>query len=298
MKLNHLKLVLIVGQEGSLTRAGEKLFISQPALSHQLKELEEYCGGPVFKRIGKKMVFTELGEKIKISAEKIFTEIETLEKSIKSHNDKNHFNIKISSGCYTNYYWLPFVIKSFYELYPDSEIDIKHEATDNPIKYLLEGEIDIAIVSSIPKDKNLVYEKVFDDQLIAVVNNDHPWTSKKSVEVKQFANQDLIIYPRPITAFQKLLKSEKVSPNKEIKVQLTEARIEMIKAGFGVSVLANWAVQPYLNREEVSAVKISRGGLHRSWYAVYLKSNEKQKHYTDLVSIIKKVMKDILGKKR
>ncbi len=295
MKLRYLKLVKTVADTGSLSKAGEKLFLSQPALSHQLRELEEYCKAPVFKRIGKKMIINKLGNKILQTADNVFVEIEQLEKDIESMTDNNRVKLTLASSCYTGYYWLPPIIKEFCNFFPDGEINISHEATDDPVLNILNGTIDLAIVSRKIRDTNLVFTEAFADQLFVIVPHGHKWKNRKYVKVKEFKDEDVIIYPRPITAFQQLLKSEKIVPKKVIKVQLTEARIEMVKAGLGVSVMANWAIKPYLDRREVLPVKITGQGLHRVWYAAYLKNLADTEYIKKFIEILKLKMLSLLS---
>ena len=272
MKLSYLKLVKVVAEEGSLSKACERLYLSQPALSHQLKELEDYCKEPVFRRIGKRMILTEIGKTIFEKGKQILDDIENLESEIESVRSKDAVKLTLASSCYTGYYWMPSVIKEFYKLYPNSEVNISHEATDDPLSYIINGQIDLAIVSQKVRDYNLVFTEAFNDQLLLIVPPGHKWEKRKFVKVEEFADEDVIIYPRPITAFQKLLKTEKVFPKRKLKVQLTEARVEMVKAGLGVSVMANWAIKPFVERKEVIPIKITNKGLHRTWYIAHLKS--------------------------
>ncbi len=293
IKLNYLKLVKIVAEEGSLSKAGNRLFLSQPALSHQLKELESFCNGQVFNRIGKRMILTELGEKVLSAADIVLTELDNLELELKNYTENNFVKLTMCSSCYTGYYWFPPIVKEFYKFFPNSEISISNEANDDPITQILNAKIDLAVVSQKMQNKNLVFTEAFKDQIFTLVPHGHKWQSRKYVEIKEFADEEVIIYPKPITAFQKLLKSEKVIPKKIIKLQLTEARIEMVKAGLGVSVLAGWAIKPYLDREEVVPVKITPKGLHRTWHIVCLKNQANTKHMKKLVQITKKKLREL-----
>ncbi len=293
MKLSYLKLIRVVAEEGSLSKACEKLYLSQPALSHQLKELEDYCKAPVFKRIGKRMVLTELGNMILEKGNRILDNIRNLETEVESFQSQNEIKLTLASSCYTGYFWLPPIIKEFYKLYPDSEVNISHEATDDPLNYIVRGQIDLAIVSQKNQDYNLIFSEAFKDQLFVIVPPGHKWEKRRFIKVEEFSDEDVIIYPRPITAFQKLLKTEKVFPKRKIKVQLTEARVEMVKAGLGVSVMANWAIKPYIERKEVIPIKITNKGLHRTWYIAHLKNMTDSEHLKKLMRLIKSRMKSV-----
>lgn len=290
MKLSYLRLVKVVSEERTLTKACERLFLSQPALSHQLKELEAYCEAPIFKRIGKKMVLSELGERVLQTAHVVLSEINELENEIQWVKESNKIKLTIGSSCYTGYFWLPSVIKEFYYHYPESELIMAHEATDDPITYVLQGKVDVAIVNKKVKNPNLAYTEAFRDQLQAIVSHDHKWAQRKLIDPEEFVDQNVIVYPKPITAFQDLLKIKKVKPMKEIQMQLTEARVEMVKANLGVTVMANWAIRPYIERNEVVPVQITKKGLVRTLYVVYLKNSNEFKYIKDLIELIKAKM--------
>jgi len=291
MKLNHLLLVKTVAEVGSLIKASKKLHLSQPALSHQLKDLEEYLNIEVFKRIGKSLKLTDVGKRILKSANEIIDNVNNLEKDIKSNFLNSVKEITLASSCYTGYYWLPNIIKEFTKDNENVEINISHEATDDPIGFLLENNIDLAIVSRKKRNPNIEYLPVFKDKLVVIVSKNHEWKDRKSINIEEFQDQKVIIYPRPITAFQNLLNQNKVTPFKKIKVQLTEARVEMVKANLGVSVMANWAVKPYIERNEIIPINLTKNGIIRTWYAAYRKNDSKKNLILSLLPLIKKKMK-------
>ncbi|MBN4081447.1 LysR family transcriptional regulator [Caldithrix abyssi] len=280
MKLTHVKLIKILAEEGTLTKAGKRLYLSQPALSRQLKDLEDEYGVTLFRRIGKKMVLTEAGNRALSTASKILEELDGFEEDIKSYSGKGTGSIRLTLGCYTCYFWLPPLLKSFNKIYPNVDIQIITEATDDPIQFLNEGKLEIGIVSTETKSNILKFIPLFQDSIVVVIPKDHPWKNFSFIKPQDFAREHLIIYPRPITAVQKLLNSAGVIPEKVSKFQLTEARIEMVRAGLGVTVMANWAVKPYLKNGNICTVPLTRNGLQRTWYAALPKMKD-QNDYTE-----------------
>jgi len=153
------------------------------------------------------------------------------------------------------------------------EIEIFPEATTDPEKQVLVGNLDLAIVSNRINDPNLHYKELFTDELLVAVHSEHPWTGKKYVQARDFANEHLIIHSYPlesVTIFSELLIPAGVTPKKVIPIQLTEAAFEMVKASMGVKVIAKWIIEPYLHDKRLAVVPITSKGLYRTWYAATL----------------------------
>jgi len=277
MEIRHLKLVEAVAEEGSLTKAVDRLFLTQSALSHQLKEIETHLGAPVFHRVNKKLVLTGVGKIVLKTAKKVLKEIEDSELQVKSLVNGETGNIRLSTECYTCYHWLPPLLKEFHREFPNIDVSIFPEYTSNPIKELLRGKIDLAITSAPIEDSNIIYKELFRDEQVVLVSRDHPWADRTYVVPRDFATENLLLYNKPLddSGFYHLfLEPEGVRPKKVTAIQLTEATIEMVKAGMGVKVMARWAVTPYYDPSKLATVKIGPKGLSRTWYVAMLKKEE------------------------
>jgi LysR family transcriptional regulator for metE and metH len=269
MEIRHLRLIKAIVEEGSITKAITKLHLTQSALSHQLKEAEYQIGTKLFLRSNKKLVLTKAGEKLYEAANEILEKLARTEKELKELTANQHGEIRISTECYSSYHWLPSVLKSFQILYPNVELKIVMEATHYPLQKLMADVIDIAIISDPVKDKKIEYFELFQDEMLMVVSENHPWTEKKYVAAEDFITQNLFIHSLPletVTVHQFLLAPAKISPAKITPLPLTEASIEMVKAGMGVMAMAKWALQPYLINTTLKAIKIGKNGLKRKHY--------------------------------
>jgi LysR family transcriptional regulator for metE and metH len=274
MEIRHFKLVKAVAEEGNLTRAAQKLFLTQSALSHQLKEIEDDFGASLFQRVNKKMVLTPVGDRILKSAEAILGELVKVENDVRKVVSGEAGIIRISTECYTCYHWLPQLLKSFNRKFPHVEVQIVAECTRQPQKFLLEGKLDLAIVSCLTKageDGHLRCTKLFVDELVVVVNVKHRFAAQQSVRAEDFAREHLICYIAPIEVldiYQRVLLPAGVKPKKVTQIQITEAIIEMVKANLGITVMARWAVKPYLKSKELVTIPVADHALERTWYAV------------------------------
>ena len=275
LEIRHLKLIKAVAQEGSVTKAGRRLHLTQSALSHQLRDAEEKLGTPLFTRLNKRMILTPAGERLLSSADTVLGEIKRAEEDIRQIALSREGILRLSTQCYTCYHWLPSLLKLFQQKYPRTEVQIMVEATRRPIEALLDGKLDLAIVSSPVRNSKLAYKPLFQDELVAIIKPDHPLASRPFLRPQDFLDEHLIVYSMPREEnmiFQKFLMPAGISPRRVSQVQLTEAIIEMVKAGLGISVMARWAVAPQLADGTLCAVRLTSKGVHRQWSAAMLKN--------------------------
>src|SRR3954469_5498067 len=173
LKVRHLRLVAAVAEVGSLTRAGDRLHLTQSALSHQLRDIESRLGAPLFLRVGKRLVLTPAGERLLASAHDILERLERAEHDIRRMGEEHAGVLRITTECYTCYHWLPPLLMRYRRKFPRVEVRIDVEATRRPIEMLLAGKIDMAIVSSPITDRRLVSKKVFRDEVVLIASRHH-----------------------------------------------------------------------------------------------------------------------------
>ncbi len=247
--LKHLRLIQMIASEGSLSKAAKKMFLTQSALSHQLKELEEHLGTPVFHRMNRNLVFTAEGNIMLNSARSILPEFEILERELKKHGSGETGELSISAECYTCYHWLPPILKKFANEYPNIEIRICTENIHKPLDFLRNGKLDLVVTQRTEPDKNIAYKELFTDELVLVIPASHPFSKLEFIKAQDFAGQTLLTHSpknEEGIVFQKLLNPSNVKVGKLVYVHLTEAVVEMVRAGLGIAVLAKWALKPYL----------------------------------------------------
>ncbi len=284
----HLKLIVAVSEEKSVTRAGERLHLTQSALSHQLRDIEERLGTPLFSRLNKRMILTQAGERLLQSARQVLDELKRAEDDIAQIAAGDHGSLRISTECYTCYHWLPEMLKDFNRKFPKVEVKILLEATHRPIPALLNGKLDFAIVSDLVRDKRLSYKPLFHDEVVVIMAPHHPLARRPYISPKDFADQTVFSYSPPAesTLYNKVLLPAGVKPARFSEVQLTEAIIEMVKAGLGVSALARWAVARQIESGQLVARPLTRKGFHRQWSAALLKNDFTPAYVTEFIELL------------
>jgi LysR family transcriptional regulator for metE and metH len=294
LETRHLRLVVGIADYGSLTRAGHQLHLTQSALSHQLTDLETQLGVKLFERLGKRMAPTIAGERLIARARIALRELREMEHEVKQIASGREAVLRVATECYTCYHWLPPVLKAFGERHPKIELQIVPGATSWPIRALLAGKIDVCIVMGAPRDRRVEAVPLFDDELVAVVAPTHPWATRAYVEAADFASEHLFNYspPEESTLYQRLFIPAGVAPKQLSIVQLTEAMLELVKAGMGVCVLARWAAEPHVRAGTVAAVSITAGGMSRRWYSATRATKSKPPHVRDFERFVARAVPD------
>ena len=288
LDLRHLRLVYAIQELGSLTRAAERLNVTQSALSHQLREIEDRLGVQLFLRVGKRLVATEAGERLGRSARAILRSVVELEDDLVHRARERRGTIRLTTECYTCYHWLPPLLKRFQKPYPEVQVQIVANATGRSIDALREGTVDLALTTRHPKGDDLRYRHLFDDELMLITAPDHPLASKKYVVPSDLAGERMILYSQPLQShfYEQFFGGTGIEPKEVVQVQLTEAMISMIQAGLGVGAFARWAMQAELKRETVAAVQLGRNGMHRAWKAVTRASDRRTQYVEDFLDLV------------
>jgi LysR family transcriptional regulator, regulator for metE and metH len=289
LEVRHLRLIETVAREGGITKAAHRLHLTQSALSHQLRDIEEKLGTSLFIRLNKKMLLTQAGERLLNAAPLVLDELRRAEEDIRQIALHREGMLRISTECYTCYHWLPAVLRPFQEVFPRVEVRIVAEATRRPIEALLDGRLDLAITSCVTRNRKLTFKPLFRDELVVITSPQHPLALRPYVTAKDLAAEHLLVYALPneeLTVFQKVLVPAGVKPKQVSRVELTEAIIEMVKAGLGISVMARWAVAPHVEAGALRALPLTARGLHRQWSAAMIRHKAQPPYLRKFVELI------------
>ena len=291
LEVRDLKLVEAIAETGSVTKAGMRLHVTQSAASHQLRDLERRLGAQLFLRLRRRMVPTPEGEIVAEAAGKLLREIGEVEARVRGLGDGTNGLLRLTTECYTCYHWLPKLLRSFSELHPGVDVRIVLEATERPLEALLDGTLDVALVHRHLRDRRVVEAPLFDDEFVAILRPDHPLAGRAYLEPADFAGEHLLVYAAPrerLVVFEQFLAPAGVVPRKVSHLQLTEAILEMVENGIGVSVLARWAVAPRVEAGALRAVRLTRRGTFRRWSAAYSGLRTPPGYLLDFVSLLAK----------
>ena len=193
LEVKHLKLVQAIQQERSITRAGTRLHLTQSAVSHQLKEIEDRLRTPLFLRARHQLTLTLAGQRVLNSAAVVLDELKRAEEDIATLAGSPRGTVRISTQCYTAYHWLPKLVRKFSAKHPHVSVEIKVDATYRAIDALLEGALDVALTNELEENERLHFQSVFGDELVAVMPENHRLSQREYLRAQDFAEESLVL---------------------------------------------------------------------------------------------------------
>ncbi|MFL6595237.1 MAG: LysR family transcriptional regulator [Chthoniobacterales bacterium] len=295
-EMRHLRLVLAVAEERTLTRAASRLRLTTSALSHQLRQLEELAGAPMFHRDGRSMRTTAAGETLVEAARQTLTVVQEAEERLHRGDLPEPEIVRLCTHCFTGYSWLPAIISSFVEQ-SQGRIDVRIsvEATRRPFEALRERTLDLALTLQRPPDSDFAAQVLFEDEVLLLIPPSHRLAKRSWVELSELQHEHLIMHPDKIEEtqfFRDHLLPGGVRPRRFTGVMLTDAIVAMVKAGLGVTVLPRWTMANVLSEGGLKALRITRSGASTSWYAVTRKKPDNPKVLNDLIAQVATQMAD------
>lgn len=287
MEIKFLKLIKTIAEEGSIAGSSEKLFLTQSALSHQLKDLEIQLGFKVFYRTRNKWKLTEEGTVLYKMACTVMDSIGSGLNTIQQIRAGAAGTIKISTECYSFYQGLPLFIQKMKVLYPEIEVDLVLEATHKPVEKMISNEIDIAVVTSKPAgNEELVSIEIFEDEIFAVIHQENLLNNSEYLTASDFKDVHLIIHSFPlrtVSVYERFLNPNGIEPVKISAVPLTEVTLEMVRADIGITCMPKWSLRAFRMSDELKFKKIGSDGLKRKHYLVVRKSDIGKKYINDFL---------------
>jgi LysR family transcriptional regulator, transcriptional activator of the cysJI operon len=271
---SRLKAFCLVVEMKSFSRAAEGILITQSAMSHLIKNLEDEIGVKLLNRSGKTVTPTPAGRLFYDNAKRILDQYKTMESSIHTLVNTIKGTLCIGASTTVASYLLPQVFYGFSRGYPDVRIDLTVSRTERIINYLYEGRIEAAIVEGNIKDSSVLSYEVAEDDIVIITSNDNPLTRRKVVTPHDLLSQPFIM-PEPGSGIREfiddLLRNLKIDP-KEIRVLMTlgstELIVQLVQSGMGISFVSKWSVFKALKDESVKLLNISNKKFKRKFYLV------------------------------
>jgi LysR family transcriptional regulator for metE and metH len=289
LEIRHLRLVAAIATAGSMTKAAGGLHLTQSALSHQLRDIESRLNTRLFLRVGKRMVLSDAGRRVLAAATRVLDELGRVEEDIRRITTNGEGIIRVATQCNTGYHWLPPLLNAFGRKHPRVSVSIMPDITDRAVEALLEGRIDLAILTDDTSDPRLRLRRLFPDEMIALVARTHPLAGRTSISPRELAAEHLLLYsssPDDSFILTRVLAPARLAPVHVSFIMLTEAMIEMARAGLGVAVLPRWSAQPVISTRSVVPLSITRRGIRRYWTAATLKGTAAAPWLDDFIDLI------------
>lgn len=287
MEIKYFRLIKTIATEGSIANSADKLFLTQSALSHQLRELEEKLGFKVFLRTRNKWKLTDEGVELYHLSNTVLESIETGLKNIEQLRTGSVGTVKVSTECYSFYQGLSAFIQKMGVLYPDINVDLILEATHQPIPKILSHEIDIAIITTKSNDESLSSIEIYEDEIYAIMHKENILNKADYIVAKDFLESHLIIHSFPletVSVYAQYLNPNNVIPKKISAIPLTEVALEMVDANMGIMCMPKWALKSFKLSNDLIFKRISNNGLKRIHHLVFRKSDKSKKYINDFIA--------------
>jgi len=266
LEFRHLRTIKAIHEEGGLARAADRLHITQSALSHQIKGLEDQAGLELFVRRSKPMKLSPAGLKLLRLAEDVLPRIAALEDEFDSLRKGKTGRLHIAIECHACFDWLLPVLEAFRVGWADIDVDIRPGLQFEALPALLREEVDLVISSDPEKLPGVDFTPLFDYEPVFVSAADHPLAQKDWIEAEDFADQALITYPvdrARLDVFSQLLFPAGVEPKSIRQVELSAVILLLVASGRGVSVLPDWVVRDTGRHPSLVTRRLTKGGITR-----------------------------------
>jgi DNA-binding transcriptional LysR family regulator len=264
LNLTQLRAFYFAATCGSISRAAEELFISQPAVSMHIRALEDHYGIKLFIRKKKRLELTESGKKLYEVAEKVFQSVREAEEMLLQESDLVTYVLRIGSTKTLVRYFLGEYIARFRETFPKIQIQIDEGSSEKMVRSVLENRNDLAITGRVPYDSRLKIIPFIQDELVLLAAPTHPLCRKKMISIEDLQGENVILREKGSgtrEVIQGIFKARGIVPSSFIEAGNVDFIKELVKMGKGITLLARMGVDPDLRRGDLRALPLREGPL-------------------------------------
>ena len=288
IEFRHLRTIQAIHEAGGLARAAEQMNITQSALSHQIKGLEDQAGVELFVRRSKPLKLSPAGLRLLRLAEQILPEIDKLQDEFSGLRDGSTGRLHIAIECHACFEWLFPVLEEFRKLWPDVDVDIRPGLAFDALPALMKEEVDVVISSDPEKLAGIEFNPLFDYAPVFVAASTHPLAQKPYIEAEDFRNETLITYPvdrARLDIFSELLTPAKVEPAAVRQSELTAVILLLVASNRGVAVLPDWVVREVKYSSDYITRPLTKKGITKRLYAATRTIDLEKAYMQDLIRL-------------
>ncbi|MFT3720933.1 LysR family transcriptional regulator [Pseudorhodoferax sp.] len=260
----HLAVVQQVEKQGSLTAAAQVLHVTQSALSHSMKKLEQQLGTDIWLREGRSLRLTQAGQYLLAVANRVLPQLDLAEERLRQFAQGERGALRIGMECHPCYQWLLKIVSPYLAVWPGVDVDVKQKFQFGGIGALFGYEIDLLVTPDPLFKPGLHFEPVFDYEQVLVVARDHPLAAAAYARPQQITQEVLITYPVDIERldiYNQFLLPAGITPRRHKTIETTDIMLQMVASGRGVAALPRWLVQEYAHKIDVVPVRLGPDGI-------------------------------------
>jgi LysR family transcriptional regulator for metE and metH len=266
LERSHLAVVREIERQGSLTGAADALCLTQSAVSHTVKKLEQNLGIEIWRREGRSLKLTQAGQYLLGVANRVLPQLDYAQERLRQYAQGECGALRIGMECHPCYQWLLKLVSPFLSAWPNVDVDVKQKFQFGGIGALFGYEIDLLVTPDPLYKPGLRFEPVFDYEQVLVVNGKHPLAKEKYVAPEQLRTEVLITYPVTIERldiYNQFLLPAGISPKHHKPIETTDIMLQMVASGRGVAALPRWLVEEYASKLDVVPIQLGKLGIHK-----------------------------------
>lgn len=266
LERSHLEVLLEVKRRGSVTAAAEALHLTQSALSHSMRKLEQHIGTDIWIREGRTLRLTQAGDYLHSVAQRLLPQLVLAEQQLAQFAQGERGTLRIGMECHPCYQWLLRVVTPYLAAWPLVDVDVRQKFQFGGIKALLGYEIDLVVTPDPVLIPGLRFEPVFGYEQVLVVHKDHPWAGQEEVRPEQLVEETLITYPVPLDRldiYNMFLLPAHCAPGRHKTIETTDIMLQMVASGRGVTALPKWLVTDYAPQLGLRTLRLGPHGIQK-----------------------------------
>ncbi|RLW71480.1 MAG: LysR family transcriptional regulator [gamma proteobacterium symbiont of Stewartia floridana] len=288
IELTHLRIVAALQQHGTLTKAANALCLSQSALSHQIRYLEQKLGVEIWVKEGRRLRLTRAGNLLLETAEKVLPVLQQSQRTLKAYADGQTGVLRLGVECYPCYEWLTGVTAAYLKSNPQVDVDIFQRFRFSGFEGVLNFHIDMLITPDRVDHPGLSYQPLFGYELMLLVPESHPLAEKDWVSPQQLASEVLITFPvaeERLDVLNSFLWPAGVRPQQHKQIESIEIMLQLVAFSRGVTVIPDWLIERACQALPLKSLRLGRQGMQRKLYAAYRTEDQRLSYQQAFISV-------------
>lgn len=269
MELIHFRILLALKRRGTLNAASESLHLTQSALSHQMKNLEQRLGIVLWRKQGRSLVLTQAGQYLSDVAESVIATVDSAEQHLTLLAAGKTGKLIIGIDCHACYEWFRTILQPYLQAWPDLAIEVTSRYRFNSFEAIQQYKLDAVLTSDPVFNGVLHYQPLFDFELVLIVARQHRLAGRQFIEPADLQQETILTYPverERLDMFRKVLQPAGVEPQAHVTVEETDIMLQLAASGRGVCLLPEWLLADKAKNPDVVSLRFKHLPLTKTMY--------------------------------
>ena len=267
----HLEILAALDTLGSLTAASEKLCLTQSALTHSIRKLEQLTGTKIWNKRGRKLELTQEGRYLLEVSGRLLPQFRESEQTLRLYAEGKKGKLRIGVECHPCFEWLVGSVRRFLDGWPDVDIDVTRNFQFDGLLALAEHKVDMVVSPDYIKREGIFYKPIRDFELQLMLHRKHRFADRKYLEPEDLSEETLFTYPisrERLDIFTGFLRPAGIEPISHRPVETSEIMLQLVSAGRGVSSFPDWLIEKYAEDYPVKGISLGKSGIKKKLYLV------------------------------